>query len=178
MGGDDQAIGTAEAASALRWWLEAGVDALVQEEPRDWLKPAAPRHKASEESPAVAASNITAPTPETLAELQQWLASSTQLPLASSTARRILPHGVEDASIMLLSDAPALEDFAAGRPIGGMGSGTYAGSGSCSVAGSACGAGSGAWKSGCSSAQLSSFSAFWGASTGWAGNGSGRSAVR
>jgi DNA polymerase len=30
-----------------------------------------------------------------------------------------LPHGPENAAIMLLSDAPALEDFAAGQPIGG-----------------------------------------------------------
>ena len=26
------------AASALRWWLDAGVDCLVVEEPRDWLR--------------------------------------------------------------------------------------------------------------------------------------------
>lgn len=30
-----------------------------------------------------------------------------------------MPHGPEDAPVMLLSDAPALEDFAAGQPIGG-----------------------------------------------------------
>jgi DNA polymerase len=54
-----------------------------------------------------------------LAELQQWLASSAHLPLASATAKRILPHGPENAAIMLLSDAPALEDAAAGQPIGG-----------------------------------------------------------
>ena len=31
----------------------------------------------------------------------------------------ILPHGPKHAAVMLLSDAPALEDFAAGQPIGG-----------------------------------------------------------
>ena len=60
-----------------------------------------------------------APSSETLTQLQDWLASSAQLPLASTTARRIMPHGPENAAIMLLSEAPTLEDFAAGQPIGG-----------------------------------------------------------
>jgi DNA polymerase len=30
-----------------------------------------------------------------------------------------MPHGPENAEIMLLSEAPTLEDFAAGQPIGG-----------------------------------------------------------
>jgi DNA polymerase len=65
------------------------------------------------------ASNLAEPSAETLSDLRQWLASSAQLPLASGTAKRILPHGPEDAAIMLLSDSPALEDFTAGQPIGG-----------------------------------------------------------
>ena len=101
-----------ELADLLEWWVEAGVDVAVQEEPRDWLQPAA--------RPATAAApNVAGPSHETLAELHGWLASSLQLPLASPTARRILPHGPEDAEIMLLSDSPALEDFASGQPIGG-----------------------------------------------------------
>ena len=116
MGGEDVQIGIAEARSALAWWLDAGVDALVQEEPRDWLKAPAPK------SPAIAPEappNVVEPSHETLAGLQDWLSSSMQLPLASATARRILPHGPEDAAIMLLSDAPTFEDSAAGQPIGG-----------------------------------------------------------
>jgi uracil-DNA glycosylase family 4 len=116
MGGDVELIGIAEARSALTWWLEAGVDVAVQEEPRDWLKPAPSSLQAPEPVPAA---NVSEPSPETLTELQDWLASSAQLPLASATARRIMPHGPENAAVMLLSDAPALEDFAAGQPIGG-----------------------------------------------------------
>ena len=48
------------------------------------------------------------PRPERLAELRDWLSSSVQLPLASATARRILPHGPVDAAVLLRSDAPAL----------------------------------------------------------------------
>jgi len=115
VGGDYESIGTAEARSALAWWLEAGVDAVIQEEPRDWLKPPAPR-AAPEAAPAP---NVIEPSHDTLAELQSWLASSTQLPLASATARRILPHGPQNAAVMLLSDAPTVEDFATSQPIGG-----------------------------------------------------------
>jgi uracil-DNA glycosylase family 4 len=119
VGGEADFIGIAEARSALTWWLEVGVDVAIQDQPRDWLAPPAPRTQPKSPPQPVAASNVAEPALETLAELQQWLASSTQLPLASATARRILPQGPEDAAIMLLSEAPTLEDFAAGQPIGG-----------------------------------------------------------
>jgi len=106
----------AELAGLLEWWVEAGVDVAVGEEPRDWLKPAS-KPVASPGQPAVP--NVAEPSHETLAELRDWLSSSVQLPLASATARRILPHGPENAAVMLLSDAPSLEDFASGQPIGG-----------------------------------------------------------
>ena len=117
MGGELDQIGIAEARSALTWWLDAGVDMLVQEEPRDWLKPPTPKAqaKAADAPPP----NLVQPAHETLAELQDWLSSSMQLPLASATAKRILPHGPEDAAIMLLSDGHTFEDSAAGQPIGG-----------------------------------------------------------
>jgi DNA polymerase len=115
VGGEAETIGIAEARSALAWWLEAGVDAVLQEEPRNWLKPAPPKAAAAEISPQ----NITRPSHETLVELQQWLAESVHLPLASATAKRILPRGPEDAPVMLLSDPPTVHDYTAGQPIGG-----------------------------------------------------------
>ena len=117
VGGEADSIGIAEARSALAWWLEAGVDLAIQEEPRDWLKPVRARKHGPEPEPP---SNLVQPSQETLAELRQWLSSSAQLPLAGPRAKRILPHGPEQASIMLLSDSPALEDAASGRPIGGQ----------------------------------------------------------
>jgi len=117
VGGDLHSIGVAEARSALRWWLEAGVDAVVQEEPRNWREPPARRGPdAAEPQPR---QNLVQPSQQTLAELQNWLASSVQLPLAGPGARRVLPHGPENAAVMLLSDAPTMADAAAGQPIGG-----------------------------------------------------------
>src|SRR5207253_9527752 len=101
--------------SAMAWWLEAGVDVAVQEEARDWLKPAAPARPTIVE----AAPNVAEPSADTLADLQSWLASSATLPLARTAARRILPHGPEQAAGMLLSDRPTLEDAASGQPIRG-----------------------------------------------------------
>lgn len=118
MGGEAETIGIAEARSALSWWLEAGVDIAVQEDRRDWFAPALPKTRARATEP-VPPANITQPNHDTLSALLDWLASSAQLPLASATARRIMPHGPENAAIMLLTEAPTLEDFAAGQPIGG-----------------------------------------------------------
>jgi DNA polymerase len=122
VGGEADRIGIAEARSALAWWLEAGVDIAVQEEPRDWLKPHAPPAPAAARKIADAPApppNVAPPTHETLSELQQWLASSMQLPLASATAKRVLPQGSEHGEIMLLTEAPTFEDFTSGQPIGG-----------------------------------------------------------
>jgi DNA polymerase len=117
VGGDYESIGFAEARSALAWWLEAGVDADLQEEPRNWLKPAPPPSAKPAETAPV--SNVSKPSAETLAELRDWLASSAQLPLAQAATKRILPHGPENAAVMLLSDAPRVEEAASGQPIGG-----------------------------------------------------------
>jgi DNA polymerase len=119
VGGEVDSIGIAEARSALAWWLEAGVDVAVQEEPRDWLKPPAPREQPKSATEPTPPANVAPPSHETLAELQGWLASSMQLPLASATARRVMPQGPENAAVMLLTDAPAVEDYTAGQPIGG-----------------------------------------------------------
>lgn len=119
MGGETDSIGIAEARSALAWWLEAGVDVVVQEEPRDWLKPPAPRTQTKTPAEPPPPPNIVQPAHETLTELQDWLASSMQLPLVSTAAKRIMPQGPENAAIMLLTDAPTLDDAAAGQPIGG-----------------------------------------------------------
>jgi uracil-DNA glycosylase len=119
VGGVAETIGIAEARSALRWWLDMGVDVAVQEGPRDWLAPAPTRAAPSPLAQPVPVTNVAQPSHDTLAGMQEWLASSTQLPLASATAKRILPHGPESAAVMLVSDSPALEDLATGQPIGG-----------------------------------------------------------
>jgi len=117
VGGEAENLTLAEARSALAWWLDAGVDVAVQEEPRDWLK--LPLLKSTSVAEPPPQTNLVEPSRETLGELQHWLASSLSLPLAGPAAKRVLPHGREEAAVMLLSDAPTLEDAAAAQPIGG-----------------------------------------------------------
>ena len=112
-------IGIAEARSALAWWLEAGVDVAVQEDPRDWLKPLPAPVAARAE--AASAPNVAEPDPETLADApivagkQRATAARVRRPRGGSC-----PTGRKMRAVMLLSDRPTLEDAAAGQPIGGM----------------------------------------------------------
>lgn len=121
MGGENEAATRANAASALAWWLEAGVDVAVQEAPRNWLKPspapvaAAPALQIK--SHAVPVSNES--MPETLDLFRDWLGSAQSLPFATPRAPRVLPSGGENAPVMLLAEMPGPEDAAAGLPIAG-----------------------------------------------------------
>lgn len=100
------------AAAALAWWIEAGVDVAVAETARDWLAGAAP-------IAAAPVSEVEAPTAvhEDLGAFRHWLGNQPGLPLDRAGAKRVLPHGVERAEIMLLSDVPGRED--GDQPIGG-----------------------------------------------------------
>jgi uracil-DNA glycosylase family 4 len=113
MGGEITDLSRAEAASLLGWWLDAGVDAAISEQPRDWLKPSAPPVATTLEAPA--------PTqlPDTLEAFQAWLHTAQGLPLDLAGARRIFPHGPSEPEVMLVSEFPAREDASDGKPIGG-----------------------------------------------------------
>ena len=106
-----------EAADLLRWWLEAGVDVAIGEEPRQWLKP-----MRSAGAPARML-DVAPPGPRELPAdfegFRSYLEQATGLPLDRAGARRVLPHGIAGAKIMLFSDAPSAEDAGAGQPIGG-----------------------------------------------------------
>lgn len=113
MGGEMQAQGETAAASLIGWWTESGVDTAAAEEPRDWLG----RNKTVPAS----AKSATAPAepPADLPAFREWLAIASGLPMDRAGAVRIAPRGTEGARVMLLSDLPAREDAAEGRPIGG-----------------------------------------------------------
>ncbi len=118
MGGDLDRIGTAEAASTLAWWLQAGVDTAIAEAPRNWLKPK------SEQPPSVTGQPaIVAPAadqlPDTLDLFRDWLKEAPELPLGNAGARRVMPHGFEAAPVMLIAEMPSGEDSAEGRPLAG-----------------------------------------------------------
>jgi DNA polymerase len=115
MGGDDIGIGAAEGASALGWWLDAGVDIAIAETPRNWLKPSPPQPSNVRIPSALAVSQAL----ETLHLFRDWLGTAPSLPLAGAGSTRVLPRGEEAAPVMLIAEMPAREDAAEGRPIGG-----------------------------------------------------------
>jgi len=115
MGGEDIRMGAADAASALGWWLEAGVDVAVAEEPRNWLEVRSPAPPNVRPPSAQAVSQAL----ETLHLFRDWLGTAPSLPLGDAGATRVLPQGEEAAPVMLVAEMPAQEDAAEGRPIGG-----------------------------------------------------------
>jgi DNA polymerase len=110
MGGTGIAIEERELASALRWWLEAGVDIATQEEARNWFERAPAQHVEEPRSEA--------PLPDSLDAFQQWLAGS-QAPLFNTRSKPLLPQGAEGAEVMLLSEPPTRDELASGLPVGG-----------------------------------------------------------
>ncbi|MGI8704723.1 MAG: uracil-DNA glycosylase family protein [Sphingomicrobium sp.] len=112
MGGTGTANGTREVTSALRWWLETGVDVAIQENPRNWLEGAKTLELAQAEARA--------PSPNTLETFREWLSSSPDAPLASAQSRAVLPQGAQGAQVMILSDPPSRDELASGQPIGGL----------------------------------------------------------
>ncbi|MFL6844682.1 MAG: uracil-DNA glycosylase family protein [Allosphingosinicella sp.] len=107
----------ADAASVLQWWSEAGVDTLVEEAPRDWLRPTTPEPArsaapAAPEAPAVE-------WPGQLDLFRAWLSSSDAVPLASPAAPRICPEGDPASGLMIVADMPSGEDCSAGTLISG-----------------------------------------------------------
>lgn len=112
----NEPLSTAAFESLLQWWNDAGVDCLVDEVPRDWLR-------AASRSPAAAAPAPAAPLgdswPDQLDLFQSFLASDETLPFAAPRAPRICPAGDPSAGLMLLSDMPQLADCSSGVLLSG-----------------------------------------------------------
>jgi DNA polymerase len=111
-------ISPADAASALQWWSDAGVDVLVDEAPRDWLRPQAKAAPAApaEQAPAEAEAEA---LPGQLSLFQGWLATSDRLPFAAPSVPRVCPSGDPASGLMIVADMPSGEDCAAGTLISG-----------------------------------------------------------
>lgn len=111
----------AEAASALQWWIDAGVDTVASEAPRDWLKPAAaPIPVETKAMPAPAAP---APTPDALPDqldlFQAYLNDGIGLSFASPSTPRVCPAGDPASGLMVMTDMPTAEDCAVGTLVSG-----------------------------------------------------------
>lgn len=117
--------GFAETLSALRWWRDAGVDMLVDDAPRDWLRPAAqvtpllaPMPMAS--APVTDAPPIAPPAealPDTLAGYAAWCADPASFPDLGPA--RVCAAGDPASGVMILVDMPESGDADAGLLLSG-----------------------------------------------------------
>jgi uracil-DNA glycosylase len=125
------------AASALRWWADAGVDVMVDETPRDWLRAskAAEDRSSRAQSRGARGESVPAPLdfarderrvehatpalPDQLNLFQAWLKDHDALPYAAPSARRVCPAGDPASGLMIMTDMPAAEDCGSGTLISG-----------------------------------------------------------
>jgi DNA polymerase len=109
----------AEAASALQWWIDAGVDVVASEAPRDWLKPA-PAPLPIETKALV---EPAAPAPEALPGqldlFQAYLRDGTGLAFASPSAPNVCPSGDPASGLMVMTGMPSVADCASGTLLSG-----------------------------------------------------------
>jgi DNA polymerase len=120
----DQDISAGAAASALGWWIDAGVDVIVGEAPRDWLrsKPEAPARPESAPAARAAPAAPAEPQEELPGQLdlfQAWLQSHDRLPFAAPSAPRVCPAGDPGSGLMVMIDMPTVEDCEAGTLLSG-----------------------------------------------------------
>jgi DNA polymerase len=124
---DSAPFDSAQAASVLDWWHDAGVDLLVEDAPRDWMaaEPAQPMVFASAiragVSASVAASAPVAATallPDTLEAFLAWRLSDAA-PETAWDGVSLTATGPADTALMVLVDCPDREDGEAGQILSG-----------------------------------------------------------
>lgn len=116
----------AAAASALQWWADAGVDVMVDEEPRDWLRPKAkaetsvpPPQPGAGSRPTPQVPTAAEPLPDQLELFHAYLRDNQSLPYASPSAPRVCPSGDPASGLMFVADMPAAEDCSTGTLLSG-----------------------------------------------------------
>ena len=121
-----------EAESLIGWWRDAGVDVLIDEEPRNWLAEGAPVAKIVAPAEAGVARNLSSspraapafagPTlvlPETLPEFLAWLATDTITLSDYPVRQRLAPEGDPASIPMIITDVPERGDAEAGHLLTG-----------------------------------------------------------
>ena len=106
--------------SALRWWQLAGVDVIVDDAPRDWLKNAVSVAHGSNSTPgavtAASATDVMA-LPSTMEAFAAWIKLPENLP--DLGMRRPAAAGSVAGGLMLLTDMPDADDCEADMLIAG-----------------------------------------------------------
>lgn len=113
MGADQNIDWRTTAASALDWWQEAGVDASIDEQPRDWLAAVEPPKPVARGAAPAPAAPVELPLPTTLTAFEAWRVGP-DAPEADWPGQPIAAQGPSSADIMILIDLPEREDSETG----------------------------------------------------------------
>lgn len=109
-------------ASTLDWWRAAGVDALIDEAPRNWLAAATAPETATprdtKRGETVIARPPAPPLPDSLEAFNQWRISDAAAD-AHWGSVRLGAQGKADSGVMVLIDLPDRSDETAGMLISG-----------------------------------------------------------
>ncbi|RUN77759.1 uracil-DNA glycosylase [Sphingomonas sp. TF3] len=120
MGADQNIDWRLAAASALEWWRDVGIDALVDEDPRDWTAapPAPPAQQPQRPTPRAVAAPVIVPLPATLDAFTAWR-TGPDAPEAGWRGTPLAAAGNPHAPIMILVDVPDRDDAEAGMLLSG-----------------------------------------------------------
>ncbi len=120
-----------EAESLIGWWRDAGVDVLIDEEPRNWLAEATPAQGAGVQAPpavtdsdaqpraAPARLEVPAVLPQTLPDFVAWLATDTVTLSDYPVRQRLSAEGSPGNIPMIVTDVPERGDGEAGHLLSG-----------------------------------------------------------
>eukprot|EP01035_Chromulina_nebulosa_P030113 gene30113-39986_t len=118
MGADQNLDWHAAAASAIDWWIDAGVDASVDEAPRDWLAAIVPPPPATRRSTAVAEAAPEPALPTTIDAFLAWRQGEAA-PEGTWPGAFLTSQGPTDAPLLVLLDVPEREDAESGQLLSG-----------------------------------------------------------
>ncbi len=121
MGADQHIDWHGQAASVLAWWRDAGVDVLVEDDPRDWFAtPAPPPPPVSVAAAARAAADV---PPDTLDAFLAWRTGD-HAPEAAWNVDRLPVVARPNSPLMILTDLPEDSDSDEGAwmtgPVGAL----------------------------------------------------------
>ena len=116
--------------ATLAWWVDAGVNTLVDNAPRDWFAAPAARPK-QEAAPASTPATRPGPVPmpramhraepaaRSIAELRAEVEAFTGCPLRTAGVNTVFADGNAAADLMLIGEAPGAEEDRKGLPFVG-----------------------------------------------------------
>ncbi|MEO5866610.1 MAG: uracil-DNA glycosylase [Sphingomonas sp.] len=100
-------------ASAVAWWIDAGVDTIADETPRDWLAKAVAADRAPVPAGVVDEAPTAPPLPDTLEAFVEWR-TGPDAPEALWPGPVVAAQGVAGAPLMIVIDLPEREDAESG----------------------------------------------------------------